>query len=179
MSAQAHRDGTSTPPVYDSLTPRRTAGPGAQGVGQGLTATAAPTPDPYSPSVSPAPVYGFSCPQSRSGNLVDPSLRRNPLRVALLPRRVAGLGAHSVGHGLTVTAAPTPTSIPPVCHRSKGAVRQQCRPRATSGPWLTRPCPQCWPRANCDGCAYLLTVTHSLLPRPQGRALTVSAEGEL
>ena len=29
--------------------------------------------------------------------------------------------------------------------------------------------PQCWPRANCDGCAYPLTVAHSLLAGPPGR----------
>ena len=48
--------GLRLPPVRDSLPPRRAAGPGAQSVCQGLTVTAAPTPDPPSPSVSP--VYG-------------------------------------------------------------------------------------------------------------------------
>ena len=46
-SAQANSVGPSTPTVYDSLTPRRAAGPGAHGVGQGLSVTAAPTSDPY------------------------------------------------------------------------------------------------------------------------------------
>ena len=51
-SAQANCVGPSTPTVYDSLTPRRAAGPGAHSVGQGLTVTAVrpvPTFDPHTP----------------------------------------------------------------------------------------------------------------------------------
>ena len=40
------------PPDRGSLPPRRAAGPGAHHVGQGLTVTAAPTPDPHCLSVS-------------------------------------------------------------------------------------------------------------------------------
>ena len=46
VSAQANFVGPSTAPVYESLTPRQAAGPDAHSVGQGLTVTAAPTPDP-------------------------------------------------------------------------------------------------------------------------------------
>ena len=59
-SAQANCVGPSTPTIYDTPTPRLAAGPGAHSVGQGLTVTAAPTPDPHSPSVSP--VYGGRAP---------------------------------------------------------------------------------------------------------------------
>ena len=59
-----------------------------------------------------------------------------------------------------MTAAHTPTPILAVSHRfrqSTGAGRPQCRPRA-----------------NCDGCAYLLTATYYLLAGQRGRAPTVS-----
>ena len=134
---------------------------------------------PAYPSVSP--VFGVGCPQFGSGNCVD--LRWPPLRVALFPRRASGSASHSVGQGLTVTAAPTPDPHSPVCHLSQGAGRPQCRPRANcdgctyfltmnysilAGSGAGRP--QCRPRANCDGFAHPRTVAHSLLP-------TVSPKG--
>ena len=86
VSAQAncHGVGLSLLPLYDSLTPgpRWAAGPGAHSVGQGLTVTAEPIPEPHSPSVSPA--YRVGCPQFGSSNFFD--VRRPPLRVVLLPR---------------------------------------------------------------------------------------------
>ena len=48
----------------------------------------------------------------------------------------------------------------------------------TPGPWLTPFCPQCRPRANCDGCAYLLTVTHSLFAGGRSKCrLRANCEG--
>ena len=63
VSAQANCVGPSTPPVYDSLTPRRAAGPGAHSVGQGPTVTAAPTPGR---SLSPAHSVAHSLPPTVS-----------------------------------------------------------------------------------------------------------------
>ena len=51
--------------------------------------------------------------------------------------------------------------------------RDALLPRRAAGPER----PQFRPMANCDGCAYLRTVTHSLLAGPRGRAPTVSAKG--
>ena len=155
MSAQANSDGPSVPPVRDSLTPRLAAGPGARSVGQWLTVTAAPTSHPYFPVCHLS--RGSAAHSVGPVNCVD--LRWPPRRVALHPRRTARPGAHSVGQGLTVMAAPTSDlRIPPVCHWSPGVGRPQCRPRA-----------------NCGGCALSPTVAHSTHAGPRGRAPTESA----
>ena len=108
------------------------------------------------------------------------------------PCRAAGLGAHSVGQRLTVTAAPTFDQHTPACHRSTGSAAHSSAPATVSICVSPRSVlhssltglrrPQCRPRAKCDGCAYLRTVAHSLLagPRPQcrgtvGQGLTVTA----
>ena len=54
------------------------------------------------------------------------------------------------------------TRTPPVCHR--------LRARSTGAGR-----PQCLPRANYDGCAYLQTVAHSLLAGQRGQAPAVLA----
>ena len=180
MSAQANCVGLSTLPLYDSLTPRWAAGPGAHSVGQGLTVTAEPTPERHSPNVSPVYRDGVGCPQFGS---VD--MRRPPLRVVLLLpqiRRAAPTG-NSVGRGLTasVTAVPTSDQHSPIVsyHWSPGAGRPLlvCRPRAYCdgcaypGPWLTPFSPGCGagrpqPRANCDGCAYPQSHSAGVTHRP-------------
>ena len=123
-------------------------GPGAHSVGQGLTVTTAPASDPHFPSVSlihggRAPTVSAKCELSR--------LCLPPDCVALLPRRAAGPGAHSVGQGLTVTAAPCSNAYlrtafsecvtglrGPGAH-SVGPVGQGLTVTAvpTSGQWLT------------------------------------------
>ena len=67
-----------------------------------------------------------------------------------------GQGTHSVGQGQIVTAAPTPDS-----HSSSVSPAYGGRAPTVS--------------ANCDGCAYLRTVAHSLLAVPRGRTPTVLA----
>ena len=61
--------GPSTPPVCDSLTPRRAAGPGAHSVGQGLTVTAAPTPDPRTLTHARRACLAVSGQAARAGRL--------------------------------------------------------------------------------------------------------------
>ena len=104
---------------------------------------------------------GAGRPQCRPRAKYDDFAYLSPERCSLPPRRAAGPGAHSVGQGLTVTAGLRlpPTRIPPRCHRSTGAGRPHCRPRA-----------------NCDsdGCAYLRSVAHFLLAGLRNRVPTVS-----
>ena len=137
VSAQAKGDGTSTPPVSGSFTPRRAAGQGAHSVGQGLTVTAAPTSDQHAPSVSQ--VYRGLLPTVLApANCVN--LRRPPLRVALL---------HSPGRG----------SWRPKCRPRATcdgcAYLQPAFPKCVIGLHEPGADLQCRPRANCDCSAYL------------------------
>ena len=92
-------------PVYDSLTLRRAAGPGAHSVGQVLTVTAAPTSGTHS---NVSPVYGVGCPQF---TLATVSICVGPRSVTQFSLAWPWGRAPTVSanlQGLTVTAAPTP-----------------------------------------------------------------------
>ena len=114
-------------PCSLSLPSRRAVGPGAHSVCQRLTVTAAPTPYQHSLSASLA-----RRPQSRPRANCDGCAY--PLTVAHC-RRAAGQGAHSVGKGLTVTAAPTPDQH--TVTRAASAPRRQFE--ADAKPSLSRP----------------------------------------
>ena len=143
-------------PEGDSLTTRRAAGQGRQQCRPRANCDGCAYPRPRDRIL---PVYhrsmGAGCPQCRPRANCDgyPYLRTVANSLSL-PGRRAGhpqwQGAHSVGQGLTVTAAPTSAPWLTLSSAGRGAGRPQCRPRA-----------------NCDGCNYMLTL--SSLGRGVGR----------
>ena len=75
--------------------------------------------------------------------------------------------AHSVGQGLTVTAAPTSDQHTPVCHLVDTGDRSAGSAAYSSAP------------ATVSTCVGPRSVSHSSLAGPRGRAPTVSAKGWL
>ena len=100
----------------------------------------------------PSSVRGVGCPVSAQTYGVGQSA--SPVYNPLTFRRAAGQGAHSVGQGLTVTAAPTSGTHPSV------------------SPVYGVGCPQFVP-ATVSIYVGPRTVTHSSLAGPRGLAPTV------
>ena len=95
VSAQASCDGPHLPPIRDFLSPRQAARSESASHSAGSGQLSRSVHAPTGP----------------------------PVHDSLTPRRAAGQGAHSVGQGLTVTAAPTSDQHTPVCHRTDTDLR--------------------------------------------------------